>query len=101
MLEPLHLVAEELIEREKRGKAHSIEYTDYDVVASTVVFLQILASRKAHSYFKEATESAELTDLDKVKTEMEEYGKRINQLVRDMTGIDLNEKKGRNENGKQ
>lgn len=87
ILEPLHDVAAELVEVDKRGKAHTIEYTDLDVAAASVTFIQIVANRKAHDYFRQGAKGN--VDIKRVKSEMESYGEQIKKLVYDMTGVDL------------
>lgn len=95
MLEPLYVVAEELTELDEQGKAHRLEFTNMDVIAASVVFLQVLANRKAHFYLKEAVSTPEETDLEKVKVEMTRYGERIKELVKEMTGVNLDEKESK------
>ena len=94
MLEPLHNVAVEVSDIDRRGKAHLLEYTELDVVAAAVVFTHIMANKKAHSQ----VEITNVKDFEKVVGEMRDYGIRIRQLVKEMTGVDLNEniKKGEN-----
>ena len=89
ILEPLHDVANELTEVDKRGKAHLIEYTELDVIAAAVVFTHIMANKKAHHY----VDIAGVKDLDRISKEMTEYGTRIRNIVKEMTGIDLREGK--------
>lgn len=84
-LEPLHSVARELADLDNRGKAHLIEYTKLDVIAAAMVFTHIMANKKAHQY----VQALNVKDVDTVTKEMEDYGKRIRQLVLDMTAVDL------------
>lgn len=85
ILEPLHRLANELAEVDNKGKAHLIEYTKLDVIAAAMVFTHIMANKKAHQY----VQLSGVKDLDTVTLEMEDYGKRIRQLVLDMTSVDL------------
>lgn len=85
ILEPLHSVARELADLDSRGKAHLIEYTKLDVIAAAMVFTHIMANKKAHQY----VQALNVKDVDTVTKEMEDYGKRIRQLVLDMTAVDL------------
>lgn len=89
ILEPLHVVAQELSEVDARGRGHLIEYTKLDVLAATIVFTHILANKKAHGYVK----IRGAKDLETVSKEMEEYGNRIKNIVYDMTGMDLSNEK--------
>ena len=89
ILEPLHAVANELTEVDRRGKAHLIEYTELDVIAATVVFTHIMANKKAHHY----ADIAGSKDLERISKEMTEYGVRIRTIVQEMTGVDLREGK--------
>lgn len=97
-MEPLHNVASELSEVDRRGKAHLYEYTELDVIAATLVFTHILANKKAHQYVEVASED----DLDSIIQEMHNYGARIRKLVKDMSGIEIDEtkKEDTNERGK-
>lgn len=92
ILEPLHGVAEELSEVDRRGKAHLIEYTELDVIAATIVFTHILANKKAHQY----VEITNAERFNQIVEEMKDYGNRIRILVKEMSGVELdeNEKKG-------
>lgn len=97
-MEPLHDVASELSEVDRRGKAHLIEYTESDVIAATIVFTHILANKKAHQY-------AEITNVEgfnRIVKEMHDYGARIRALVKEMSGVEVNEnkKEDTNERGK-
>ena len=85
ILEPLHNVAEEVSELDARKKSHLIEYTDLDVIAAAVVFTHIMANRKAHQYVRIAGPK----DLDRVADEMSAYGKRIKDIVNEMSNVDL------------
>lgn len=88
ILEPLHTVAAELVEVDKRERNHLIEYTRLDVIAAASVFIHVLSNKKAHQYFKRT----DILDLNAVRDEMEEYGKRIVAIVNEMGNVDLGEK---------
>lgn len=88
ILEPLHMVADELSQVAEDEKNHTIEYTDLDVIAAAVVFTHVLSNRKAHNYAK----TTDTTDFDQIYSEMSEYGARIGAIVKDMSNIDLNKK---------
>ena len=85
ILEPLHHVAEEVSEIDEKRKSHLIEYTELDVIAAAVVFTHVMANRKAHHYVR----IAGAKDLDRVEQEMRDYGKRIKELVKEMSNVDL------------
>lgn len=85
ILEPIHDVALELSEIDKLNNVHQIKYTELDVIAATVVFIHVLANQKAHYYVNKD----ETTDSEIITEEMQEYGKRIYNIVEDMTGIDV------------
>lgn len=89
ILEPLHSVATELADLDEKGKGHNIEYTDLDVIAAAVTFLHVMAHRKAHEYLRRQ----QGVGIDEAKTEMESYGRRVAELVGEMTGVNLNDKK--------
>lgn len=88
ILEPLHVVATELAELDAKNKGHVIEYTDLDVKAVAVTFFHITANRKSYQYIK----AKQPIDLMQIHKEMTEYGRRVAELVKEMTGIDINEK---------
>ncbi len=98
ILEPLHNVASELSEVDRRGKAHLIEYTELDVIAATAVFTHILANKKAHQY----AEITNIGDFNRIVKEMHNYGTRIRELVKEMSGVEIdeNKKEDTNERGK-
>ena len=88
ILEPLHAVAAELVEVDKREKNHLVEYTRLDVIAAASVFIHVQTNKKAHQYFQQT----DIVDLEKVRNEMEDYGKRIVAIVNEMGNVDLGEK---------
>lgn len=85
ILEPLHAVAEELVEVDARGRNHLIEYTKLDVIAAASVFMHVLSNKKANEYLHRT----DIVDLDSVRSEMEEYGERIMDIVNEMGNVDL------------
>ncbi len=89
ILEPLHVVAEEVSEVDRRGKAHLIEYTELDVIAATVVFTHVLANKKAHQY----VQITNVEEFNRIVKEMHDYGTRIRELVKEMSGVELDENK--------
>lgn len=88
ILEPLHVVAAELMEVERRGKPHTIEYTRLDVIAATATFINIMVNRKVHDYTRQRPEPTKETII----REMEGFTEEIANIVYKMTGVNLNEK---------
>ena len=99
ILELLHSVAEEVSELDAKKKSHLLEYTELDVIAAAVVFTHVMANRKAHQYVRIAGPK----DLDRAADEMSSYGKRIKDLVNEMTNVDLDrgEENGQKGNSKE
>lgn len=89
ILEPVHHVAEEIADMQERDIVHSIEYTKLDVIAATIVFSHVLANIKANQYIKDNEGKA----TAQMKQDMFNYGAQIHKIVKDMTGIDLKERK--------
>jgi hypothetical protein len=94
ILEPIHACLRELLERDRLGKGHLMEYTDHDVVAATLVFSHILGNRLAHKLTRENV------NLDYSKELATGFGISIINLAKMMSGVDVatlykgNEEKG-------
>jgi hypothetical protein len=85
ILEPLHACLRELLESDRRGKTHLIEYTDKDVIAASLVYSHILGNRLVHHLTKEKA------SLERTKLLGNSYGEAIQKLTKGMSGVDLND----------
>lgn len=82
ILEPIHTCLRELLDIEKQNRGSSIQYTDDDVIAVTLLYSQILGSR-----------FIEILDDEKVgvgfaKEVAESYGAMIRELTLAMSRVD-------------
>lgn len=85
ILEPLHSCLRELLERDRKGKGHLIEYTDNDVVAATLMYSHILSNRLAHKLNRE---NSSLKLSQELATS---FGISIVNLTKTMSGVDIPE----------
>jgi hypothetical protein len=83
ILEPIHTCLRELLEVDKQGKGHLIQYTDHDIVAITVLFSNILGNRLIHKM------TDEKVSLGFSQATAKSYGRMIQELALAMTGVDL------------
>lgn len=83
ILEPLHTCLSELLERDRLGKSHLIEYTDKDVLAVSMMFAHVLGNRLIHNLTRE---KASLGLSQHLATT---YGETIHNIVLSMSGLDV------------
>ena len=83
ILEPLHACLRELLERERLGKSHLMEYSDDDVIATALLFSHIMGNRLVHNL---TDENVSIGMSQKLAVE---YGAQIQLLTLSMSGVDL------------
>ena len=84
VLEPLHACLRELLESDRQGKSHLIEYTDKDIAAATLIYAHVLGNRLAHNMMREKVSQGMSQHL------ATSYGGMIHSLTKSMAGIDIN-----------
>ena len=85
ILKPIHTCLRELLEVDKEGKGHLIEYTDHDIVAITLLFSNILGNRLIHRM------TDEKVSLGFSQSTAKSYGNMIQEITEAMTGVSLKE----------
>lgn len=83
ILEPLHTTLTELIDKDRQGKSHLIEYTDRDIVAAALLFAHITGNRLIHNLTKQEASIPLTQHLAST------YGGMIREITKAMTGIDV------------
>lgn len=85
ILEPIHELANEFAEMIADNRTHYNEFTDIDILATTIVFMTVVSNRRVHAYMEEGMSR----NLDDIAEEMNVYHNRIKDLVSEMTGYDI------------
>lgn len=83
ILEPLHACLGELLESDRQGKSHLIEYTNKDIVAATLIYAHVLGNRLTHNMMREKA------SLELSQHLASTYGNMIHNLTKSMAGVEI------------
>lgn len=83
ILEPVHAVVRELIERDRRGVSHHNEFTDSDIVGVTLLYAHVTTNRLIH------TMTEEKVSIGFSKSTALGYGELIKTITQNMTNVDM------------